>query len=69
MIKDCKMVASCPFKNSALFGVGLGPVRAGITGDFETSGVVVTGDFDRSGVFSGDFDTSGVFNQIKRIYC
>jgi hypothetical protein len=39
MINDCKMLASCPFKNSALFGVELGPVGAGITGVFDTSGV------------------------------
>lgn len=42
IINDCKMLASY----SALFGVGLwpfgvplGPVGAGITGDFDTSGV------------------------------
>jgi len=34
IIKECKMVASCPLKNSALFGVGPGPFGAGITGDF-----------------------------------
>lgn len=56
--KGLKMVASCPFKDSALFGVGLGPVEAGVTGEFDTAGV--TGEFDTSGV-TGDFDTSGLF--------
>jgi len=52
MINDCKMLASCPFKNSALFGVGLRPFGV-------EPGLVVAG-------IIGVFDTSGVFNQIQK---
>lgn len=54
------MVASCPLKNSALFGVGPGPVGAGITGVFD----VGTG-FVGAGI-TGGLNTAGVFNQIKK---
>jgi hypothetical protein len=57
MINDCKMLASFPFKNSALFGVG--PFGVGLRPFGVEPGPVGAG-------ITGVFDTSGVFNQIKK---